>query len=511
MSERFHKSAVGAYAILSTLFENAEFDSGKLAAPQLLELLTLCRETNLRLPMLEAYSKACDEAPVLTLLGGDAETAMDVARSMKLEAELLEAPDAPIMWWIEPAAKSRSLIQVGMAERELSRTALTALLGAPLPPDRLTVVKCEVKSKSQWRFAWLPDADALALQAASPGVLEALIGAHMLVVVGDDVPAPFQPWLSRPGMILRQFAATEIVRDDVRPKLLSELSAMQDHSYDEQLAVHAATWQFLLPLFVSQLDALRQQYTLDIDRQNMKLQTTRQTLGEYRSNWTNGMRNILDDYYSKKATGNAMAALLDPRQPGPQTGTYLQALALPSLWKRLDELLNERLGEFVQGLGALANRVDLRTISLKEMDMRWNPASLAQQIEEELIAKRIFPEGGGERSGLVGSLMGKKDDIISTRKAQILRANKSAQSVIEQGFLQWCDQLMHAVEQRVRVQIAAAQVNQGLPDIENLRMGLTGIDRLTAMLEGNREGTRQEPVKRVAQLLRGWRDRKSVV
>jgi hypothetical protein len=508
MSERFQKSAIGALSILSRLLAQAEEDSTKLESPQLLEMLTLCRETNLRLPVLEVFSKVADSGPLITLIGGQASYAGEIAEQMGLAIAPIDVPETPLMWFFEGGAKERTLIQVGATERELSDTALNALLSSPLPPDRVTMLHKVVQSDSSWRFAWLPDPEALAMHAGWPAVLEALVGAQVIVFIGDDVPSAFQTWFSRPGLIVRQFAATEFVRDDVRLPLLEELALMNEQSYSEQQAVHAATWNFLLPRIVDQLDSLRQQYTLEIDRQNMKLQTTRQTLGEYRRNWSNGIKNELDDFFSKKATGQAMSALLDPKQSGPTTETYLKALSLPSLWKKLHELLTDRLGEFVPGLGALATRVELRSISLKEVEMRWNPAALAQQLEDELNAKRTFQQGGGEKSGLVGALMGKNDEIVSARKAQITRAGKTVQSVIEQDFLQWSDNVLHTVEQRVRVQIAAAQVNQGLPDIESLRTGLTGIDRLTAMLEGKRDETRSEPVKRVGSLLRGWSQRR---
>lgn len=508
MSERFEKSANSAYAILGHLLGQVDRETGGIAAPQMLEMLTLCRETNLRLPILEAFSKICDERPTLTLLGGDAAMAVDFAHCMGLKVELADVIETPIMWWVEPSRTAKTIVQFGTTERELSEAALTALLGSALPPDRVTVIRRDVESDSQWRFAWLPDAEALALHSGWPSVLEAIVGAQVMVYIGDEIPGAFHPWFGRPGMISRQLAATEIVRDDVRPQLFSELYAMREQSFEEREAVQAATWQFMMPRLVDQLDSLRQQYTIEIDRQNMRLQLTRQTLGEYRRNWSNGIRNVLDDFFTKKSSGPAVAALIDPRQPGPQANSYLQALSMPSLWKPLHELLADRLGEFVQGLGALAVRVELRNISLKELEMRWNPASLAQQIEEELNQKRIFSEGGGERSGLVGSLTGKKEEITANRRAQITRANKTVQQLIEQDFLQWADRMLHSVEQRVRVQIAAGQANQGLPDIESLRTGLTGIDRLTAMLEGDREETRQEPSKRVSQLLRGWSQRR---
>lgn len=508
MPERFQKSASDAVAFMSGILGLSEHDSSRIASPQMLEMLTLCRETGLRLPTLEVFSKVCDNGLAVTLLGGDAELAKNLARCVGLTADLQDIPETPLIWWIESARSTRTVVEFGATERELSETALNALLSTALPPDRVTVVRRKVESDSEWRFAWLPDIDSLVNHAAWPAVLETFIGAQVMIAIRDELPAAFQSWFSRPGMIARQYSATEIVRDDVRPVLFSELCAMREQSFAEREAMIAATWSYLIPKLVDQLDALRQQNTIEIDRQNMKLQLTRQTLGEYRRNWSNGIRNLLDDFFNKKNSGTAMSALIDPRQPGPQPGTYLQALALPSLWKQLSELMNERLGEFVQGLGALAIRVELRSISLKDFDMKWNPSSIAQSLEEELQSRRVFSEGGGARAGIVGALIGKSEEIAGLRRGQIVRANKTVQQQIEQDFLEWADRLFHSIEQRVRVQIAASQANQGLPDIETLRTSLTGIDRLTAMLEGNREGAREEPVRRVAQLLRSWSQRR---
>ncbi|MCB9367265.1 MAG: hypothetical protein H6508_08810 [Calditrichaeota bacterium] len=508
MSNRFENSASAALAFLSDLLHQAGQDSGRVAAPHLLEMLTLCRETGLRLPVLETYSRVNDLPPAVTLIGGDANLAHDLARCFGLEARLPAVPDTPMIWWIESGTSERTFVQPGDSERELSDNALQTFLSAPLPPDRVTVLKREVPSQFVWRFAWLTDPEALALLAAWPAVMEAMLSAHVIVNIGDDVNPAFAPWFARPGVIARQFTGTEIVRDDVRPRLLSELCAMREHTYADQQAVLAATWKFILPRLVDELDARRQQYALDIDRQNIKLQTTRQMLSEYRRNWSNTIRNIVEDYFTKKESGPAFAALLDPRQPGPQAATYVQALSLNTLWKKLNEAMTDKMAEFVQGLSALATRIELRSISLKEIEVRWVPTSLGGTIEEELNNKQVFSAGGGERSGLVGSLIGKKDEITGQRKSQILRANKVALSLIDQDFVLWSDRVLHTVEQRVRVQLTAAQVNQGLPDIEMLRAGLTGIDHLTAMLEGNKQGAQVEPPKRTAAVLAGWAKRR---
>ncbi len=508
MPAHFEKSANAALSFLSNLLQNAGQDSGRMAAPQLLELLTLCRETGLRLPVLETYSRVHDLPPAVILLGGDVELAAALAHCVGLNAELRHIPETPVLWWVEPGDAERTLIQVKDSERELSESALNAFLSSPLPPDRVTIVKRVVRSEFAWRFAWLPDVEGLALHAAWPAVIEAMLAAQVMINIGDEIHPAFAPWFARPGLIARQYTGTEICRDDVRPLLLSGLFAMREQSYAEQQAVLAATWKFILPRLVDELDALRQQYTLDIDRQNIKLQTTRQMLSEYRRNWSNAIRNIVEDYFTKKESGPAFAALLDPRQPGPQPATYVQALSLTTLWKRLNEVMTDKMAEFVQGLSALATRIELRNISLKEVEVRWVPNQLAASIEEELSIKQIFSVGGGERSGIVGTLTGKKDEIAQQRRSQILRANKIAFNLIDQDFVLWSDRVLHAIEQRVRVQLTAAQINQGLPDIEMLRTGLTGIDRLTAMLEGNREGTRVEPPKRAAATLTGWAGRR---
>jgi len=507
MSQKFQNSAANAAIFLNRLLEDASHGSAKIAAPHLLELQTLCRETGLHVPLLDVYSEIIDEAPVFTIIGGDANLTADLAHCMGLTADVRDVPQTPILWWVEPGDAQATKILVGRAERELSDTALNALLNSPLPPDRVTVLAKTTESDSQWRAAWLPDADALAMHAAWPAVLEALAGGLVVIFVGDEPPGAFQPWLTRPGIITRQYASTEIVREDVRAQVHNQLDTLRDISYDEIQAMHAATWKFILPRLVEQLDALRQQYSLEIDRQNRRLQITRQTLGEYRRNWSGGLRNELDDFFTKKTTGPAMAALLDPRQPGPQTNTYIQALSLPSLWKKLNELFTDRLSEFVHGLGALAIKVELRSIALKDIEMRWNQTGIASLIEEELDAKRIFTDTGSQR-GLLGSLMGKSEEIITARRNQLAKANKIVQQLVEQDFLQWCDRMLHAVEQRVRVQIAAMQANQGLPDVDALRAGLTGIDRLTELLESNRDDIHDEPPRRVAIILRGWAQRR---
>lgn len=495
MSNKFSVSSVAALTFLNRLVEGAMRDAERLAAPQLLELQTICREAGLHLSLLDVFSAVCDREPAVLICGGDEQTASDVAHCFGLRAVLPPAVETPLLWWVKPGEKNASAISVGNSYRELSENALHVLLDSELPMDRMTVLAKQVESESSWRAAWIADPELLSRFMGWPALLEAMMAAQVVVVIGDDVPQNFAPWLSRPGLVTFQFAATEICREDVRGPLLSQLCALREQGSSEHQSVLDATWQFLSPRLLDSLDALRQQYTLEIDRQNGKVQTTRQMLGEYRRNWMSGIRNLLNDYMTKKDSGQAFATLLDPKQTGPQAENFLQAVAMPTLNKRLTEMMTDRMAEFVQGLSALATRVDLRSIPLKDLDTVWNPAPLASQIEDELSAKSFFTKGGGERAGLVSSLMGRSEEIVQLRKTQLARASKLVQQSLERDFQEWCDNFLHTVEQRVRVQIAAAQINQGLPDHDALRRGLEGIDRLTTLLEGRREGSRAAPAQ----------------
>ncbi|MBU1638762.1 hypothetical protein KKC97_13955 [bacterium] len=509
MSASFKASANAAFGFLAGLLRLSSKHAQRESMPSVLEMLTVCRETGCKLPELECYARAVDANGVVLLSGGSPELAAAVAGRLGLPTAFHHAENMPIMWWVSGGPEDDIHFRHGLTETRLSREALATLIEKNLGKERLITIHQRLQTESTFTFVWLPDPEVFELFADDPAVFELFLTQKLAIVTDATTPAAMRERLLGIGQFLLRLAdnaSAETLLNDLN----DALQALHEMTAEIREERAAAMWSWLVPRLIEAIDRTKQQYALMIDKQQHKINATAHLLREYRKNWVAGIKNQADSYLQKKIRGPQFESFYDAKLPGPENESFLSAISVSGLRGKLNKSMTDRMAEFVAGLGALANKVELRQIPLKDVDTRWNPQKLNATIETALVKNKVFTQGGGPRTGLVGSLTGKSDEIVNTRKGQIARACRFVAQAIEADFAVWCDELMKKVEKLVYVQLAANLVNQGLPEADTLRTALDGLDRLAQMIQGEAAAQTIEPELIVKDWLAGLTARRFI-
>lgn len=477
--------------------------------PSVLEMLTVCRETGCKLPELECYARAVDADPVVLLCGGTPEMASACASRLGLKAKLCRADSMPVMWWITGGSGDDLYFRHGLTETRLSAEALTTLLEKNLGKERLITIRQRVQADSEFSLVWIPDPEIFENFADDPAVFELFLSQKLTIQIGDKIPPSMQERLNDMGQLLLKIpedTTNEVLlaRADIA---VNKLREMGPETREENAA---SLWSWLVPRLIESTESTGKKYALMIDKQQHKINATVQLLREYRNNWVSGIKNQADSYLQKRIRGKQFEIFFDAKLPGPEIDSFLTTISLSGLRGRLQKTMTDRMAEFVAGLGALATKVELRQISLKDVDTRWNPKDLNITIEAALVKNKVFTQGGGPRVGLVGSLTGKSDEIINTRKGQIARACRYVAQAVEADFAVWCDDLMKRIEKLVHIQLAANLYNQNLPDADALRGAIEGLSRLASMIQGETASQTIEPESIVKDWLAGLTSRRFI-
>jgi hypothetical protein len=458
--------------------------------PPVLELQTICRETGCSMPELEVFARVLDQPPALLVLGADADLFTEVAAVFGYSPRLPALPDAPIVWITSGNSKARIRLSCGRIDNPLSRSALTTFLGGQLPSGDLIVIHEETAIPALWNVLWMPRPSLFSLESLTPSQIEVLVGQRAALAVADEIPQPLSDLLDSIGQKRWTVSRDSLASPDDRRRLIEEIAALtEDRPQDLELRASTA-WKWLGQHLLDRIAERKRSYQLLLNQYNLKLTSTRHLLGQYRANWTGGVRTLCETYLQNRAGGNTFAHFYDPQKTGPDAESFLAALALPALWSKLEEHLTDRMADFITGLSGLATKIELSRVTLADAHANWPVRQLAPRCETVLQEKRIFPAGGGKKGRLVGSLIGRKQAVVDERRTQVNRAVRTLVQFIESEFSAWCGDLVNAVENGVTIQLAAALVNHGYADPETLQSSLHGLDRLEAAISGHRASLR---------------------
>lgn len=454
---------------------------GHLPSPW--ELQTICRECGYALPELDAYAAVRSQRPLLLLCGGDANLAAMLTRELGYGWRPPEIADACLVWTLTGGHIAEIRWRQGRMDQTLSRKALDKLLSSPLPPDEVIAIDEACKAEAAWRFAWVPHPRFLLRDDSLVPVIETLFAQRAAVVVsdhGDEVVA----MLKATGQKLWIVQTADATEAEDRARLVRDVCGVQDDRQSELDVRAAAAWSWLRGRALARIERDRLRGRRSLDQIEVKQQTTRNLLTQYRKNWTGGIRTLSESHFTSRMNTGNLTELCDPKNAGPTAESFLAAMNLPRLWTKLDEYLTDRMADFLAGLGGLAAKLELRRITLGDAEARWAMRAVTPKLEAALREQQVFPKKTGRRSGFVGSLTGKKQAILDERKGQIARGSRVIAHALEAEFGQWCGALMTGVEAGITLQLAAALANQGLPDADGLRTMLSGLDRLEAALKG---------------------------
>jgi len=483
-ASNFFISAESALSLLDSLLDVSDRQARRQQIPSLLELQTICRESGYDLPDLNTFAQVRDQRPALLLCGGTAEMATGVAKQVGYTLKLPDLPDAPLAWSADSASKAGLALRHGDAERTIKPQMLeTVLQGESHLTDFVIIVQRAVV-KTPWRFVWVPHPKYLEQLDRSSERLAILVGQQATITVTEDTPESVIRLLHRLEQKWWPISRDEWLEPKPRELLLSELLSLMQEPEETRELRSISLWHFVATRLLDELERRKHQYQITIDQQELKLKYVRQVLGQYQRNWTNGVKSLTDTYLQQRLAGKTITEFLDPQKAGPDVETFLNAIALPSLQGHIERFVTDRMAEFVSGLEGLAAKLELRRITLGEMNARWTPRTMGTRVESRLRERHIFAAGGGKRSGLVA---GKTQGIVDQRKGQITHGSRELSQAINAEFSEWCTGFTTTFEQNIRIQLAAALANQGLADAEHLRGALSGFDRLSDRIRHHRD------------------------
>lgn len=483
-TECFKGSAVAALALWdkwSVLTGEPSADAG----PSLQDLQAVCRQAGCVVPELDAYTHVKGRRPALLLCGGDNMLAEQMAALMGYEIALPEVPEACVVWGVDGGKDSEIRVRKGESEQSISRMAILDYLGSNPSDDEWYMIDERVQSSAAWRFLWVPYPKYFRTDKSRPSDLEILLSQNASVVITEQTPVPMQKLLEEMGQKYWPISQNDLTTAEERTRLLRDLSVLWDHRPQDLNLARNATWLWFTGRLTAVVSGRKREYQQVVNQYEIKLSSSRHMLTQYKKNMTNGVRTIVEAYLQNRVASQAFTAFYDAGKAGPQTDTFIGAVSLPALWTKLDEYVTDRLADFITGLAGLATKLDLQRISLGDANARWASRTLNGKLEHALNDRKIFPEGGGKRGGLVGNLTGRKQEVVDDRKAQILKAVRVLVQFIELEFQSWCGQLMNIVENGVSVQLAAALAQRGYAELDILRKSTEGLIRLESLLQGD--------------------------
>jgi len=455
--------------------------------PSLLELQTICRETGCTLPELDSFSAALDQPPAFLLCGADPALAAEVAALLSFTVQFPEIPDRAMLWWLQSGPGERIVFRHGSNEREVSAQTLTTLLSQDLPEGESLEVEQTVPCSGQWRMVWVPHPRHFHAPNAAARENEVLLAQRAALLITEDAPAKLRTALEELNQKLWEVARGDLSTADERHKLLAELATVLDDRPEDLELRASAAWRWLAARLLEQIAQRRQTFQQALNSHESYVATTRHLLSQYQKNWSGGLRALMQKFVQARLTTPAFTAFFDAKKPPPRPETFIAALTLPGTQSRVDEFITDQMASLLAGLSGLSARLELRRISLGEVNTQWPLRPLAARLETILREKRIFPAGTAKRGGLVGNLTGRKQQVLDERRAQVSRAARTALLFIEQEFVEWSSALVNTVEGNILIQLTAALANKGLPDPDALRSAATGLDRLEKAIHSPRE------------------------
>jgi len=471
------------------------------STPSVPELQAICRQTGCTLPELEGYALACSQTrPSFLLCGGTADLAADLSALFGFSTMPPKIPDSPTVWCLDRGNFGVRVCR-GNTQRTVAPGEIPDIIAALPRTGELTTIEEQSETDTQFRFVWIPYPHHLNCADLSPLEWELLFSQRAAVAL-EGTPEPLVALLEELGQKLWETRSDQLTIDDERQHLRAELETLRNDR-PEDLGLRAeAVWSWLVPRLLERVEQTKRAHQQMINQYEIKLSSTRHLMGQYRKNWTGGVRSLVEAYVQNRTAGPAFAPFFDAGKPGPETSSYIAALGHSALWTKLDEFVVDRMADFVAGLGGLAAKLELRQIGLGDAKARWASRTLSSKLEATLTEKRIFPSGGGKRGGLVGNLTGRTQIVIDDRKGQILKATRLTVQFIEAEFSEWAALLTAAVEVGINQQLSDSLIKKGFADPAAVRMAVTGLERLEQALQGKREASPQDDGSEAIEWLR---------
>lgn len=502
----FTHSAQAAAELFRQFVVTSRRSGAARTIPSLLHLQTICRKHGCSLPELDSFARVRDELPAFLLCGGDVHWLGALLIRLGIAYEAPPLPAASIALILTPGTAARTRIRFATGEREISASTLKTFLSNAITSDELVIVEQEVPSDADWRLIYVPEPWRLESARNNVRLSELLLSQRAACVIDDATPGWMLKALKDQGQRLWTATRADVEAGPPSPLLLDELSILLSEGMDTLEMALEPQWRWLAVRLVEQIEEQSRELQVSLDKYYGQRKVAEQTLEQYRRNWSGGIHNAIEEWMQSRLGGPAVGALIDGSKKC-TSDTFLQALGLSGLWTKLNDLLTDRMAEFVPGLSGLATRLELHRIALGDAKARWNPRGLNAIIDQTLTDKRLLPDAGDRKKGLVESLTRKKSVEAEERRAQMQRAARVVVQIIEGAFADWSDSLMREIRAGIELQLTAALANRGLPDPDSIEAAQRGLEQVKQVMLAA-PGAESNDLVQAEELLRSLSNRR---
>ena len=477
----FTRSAQKALRWLAVVLKQAEWRITSRTGPDLRAILDQCQEAGCELPELEHYHSEQTASPALTLFGGDLHLAERLARALSLTATFPEMTPSTLVWEVKSGPYEACTLCYGTSKRRISMSALATFLKKSITADNIVWIRQTTQgaADAKWRFIWVPWPDKLETLWKSPESIGIFARQHGAVIVLDDTPPELVTDLRELGQRRWEIPRADLQLSEMVARLESEVSALLETTPSQQAAREAAIWQWLRNRCQGLLVNQRNELQKTLDQQLGRLKRVEQLLAHYRQNWLHGFRNQVEGHFHHQRNAPGVQKLFKGKDV--QVRSFLEAVALGTLRSNLEHFADERLAEFVMGLGALALKLDLARLQLNESHTPWRADNLAAKLETILTERDTFPPRG-KGSHLVKKIAGRLKNQEEERYHQIEAAIELTSGLIATSWSDWCTDFFVGIKRHIGQTIDASLIAAGHPTLVQLKERTMRIDAIIKSL-----------------------------
>jgi hypothetical protein len=480
----FARSAQKALLWLSVLLKQAQRRAVPRSGPHIRTILTQCQEIGCELPELESYYTEQSAAPALVLFGGDSHLAECMARALMLAATFPEMKPSTLIWEVKGGDYETCVLCYGASKRRISMSALTTFLQKSITADNIVWIRQTAPhaTEAEWRFLWVPWPDKLETSWKSPESIGILARQHGAVIVLDNTPPALLSDLRELGQRRWEFRQEELRQNERMACLESEISALLETAPSQQAAREAAIWQWVRNRCQVLLESQRDELQKAFDRQSGSLKRLEQLLAQYRQNWLHGFRNQVESHFRRQRNTPSLQKLLKGKEI--KVRSFLESIALGALRSKLEHFADERLAELVVALGAIAVKMNLPRLSLRESQTQWRAHQLAAKLETMLTERDVFASSENGRP-LVKKLTGRRKNQEEERQNQIEMAIDLTTGLVLTDWSGWCTDFLVEIRTNIADAVDASLVAAGQSTPAQLRDKIARMDAVIRSLHAD--------------------------
>jgi hypothetical protein len=478
----FAKSAHRAARWLTALVSYAEKTAPDIGL-NLEAVVQESRKCGCALPELEGYWKEKALPPALVLIGSDHRLAERLARLLSLPLTFPELPTRTVIWELRGGSQDSFALHYGDSERHISQSALTSFLEKGVAAENIVrvcqTVRTEVPCK--WRLVWIPSPQTFGDLWESATGIRILTRQHGAVLILEEVPAELLAAVRDLGQRRWEIRQGDIGNAEGMARLEAEIGALIETIPAQQTAREAASWQWLRERCRIILERRRGELQKVLAQQHGQMKRIDQFLSQYRHSWLHGFRNQVETHLQRQAKTADMGKLVKAKELS--SSTFLQAISLGTLRSRLESFVLDRLAEFIEGLGALAGKLDIPKVSLPENHVSWTAGDIAAKLESAFQEREILVKKKGH-GPLIKRITGQSHRREEEQRRELEHALSLTSDITVTSWSEWSSQFLTDLRREVEKSIEGSLMAAGRPTSAQLKEKIAAIQSIVSMLYG---------------------------